>query len=119
MDKVFKDMEMLIGSSKFIGEGAEHVFNLPSYSIRYLGLIATASLLSPSSHNKESISLYTDYTTLLESNIEKYNEHKEKSKILLKDGFKGFFYSRFGRSGKLSTLFIHHQDIINVFQKNG
>ena len=91
MDKVFKDMEILIGSSKLIGEGAEHVFNLSGYSIRYLGLIATASLLSPSSHNKESISLYTDYTTFLESNIKKYNEHKEKSKILLKGWFQRIF----------------------------
>ena len=46
IDKVFRDMETVIGLSKLIQQDASHVFNSVN-SIWYLGLIAIAKLLSP------------------------------------------------------------------------
>ena len=71
-------------------------------------------MLSPT-YKKESISLYIDYIVFLKSKIEKCNDYKEKSKILLKDGFKGFVSNRFRSIGELSALFIYHHGMIDVF----
>ena len=100
LDKVFRDVETLIGVSNLIGKGAAHVFSSPKNSVWFLGLIAVAKLLSPS-HNTESISLYEEYTKYL-SGIDEDD---------LKNDFKGFISNRFGRLGELSaaiTKHIHH-----------
>ena len=90
LDKVFRDVETLIGVANLIGKGASHVFSSPKNSIWFLGLIAVAKLLSPS-HNTETISLYKDYTKYL-SRIEMESEETKK----LKNDFKGFISNRFG-----------------------
>ena len=82
MDTVLHDTETLIGKSNLISENAAHVFNSNKSSIWYLGLIAFAKLLSPS-HNKESVSLYTDYTKFL-------RDHDESTKEILNKGSKYF-----------------------------
>ena len=45
LDKVFKDIETVIGVSSLISPGASHCFNAPKNSAWYLGLIALAKLL--------------------------------------------------------------------------
>ena len=106
MDKVFKDTETLIGVSHLISESAAHVFNSNKSSIWFLGLIAFAKLLSPS-HNKESISLYTEYTKFL-------RDDPERTKEILK-GFKGFQGNRFGRIGEISSTIVKHDTIVKEF----
>ena len=106
MDKVFKDTETLIGTSQLISESAAHVFTAKSTSIWFLGLIAFAKLLSPS-HNKESISLYTDYKTFLKEDTECSKE--------IRKGFKGFQGNRFGRIGEISSTIVDHLAIIEAF----
>ena len=51
IDKLFRDTETLIGSSKPKPEGAVFVFSTPKNRIWYLGLIAVAKHLSPSDSN--------------------------------------------------------------------
>lgn len=114
IDKVFRDIEVQIGLSKLIESGAAHVFSNSSKSIWYLGLIAIAKLVSPS-HNKESISLYTDYIEFLKVNVKESNEYAEQSSALLKLQFKGFISNRFGRLGELSSLFLQHKAMLLVF----
>ena len=114
IDKVFRDIEVQIGLSKLIESGAAHVFSNSSKSIWYLGLIAIAKLVSPS-HNKESISLYTDYIEFLKVNVKESNEYAEQSCSLLKLQFKGFISNRFGRLGELSSLFSQHKATLLVF----
>ena len=114
LDKVFKDTETLIGVFKLISETAAHVFNAPKSSIWYLGLIAFAKLLSPS-HNKESISLYTDYTKFLRDDSQSSSDTSSLSKTLLKNGFKGFQSNRFGRIGQLSATTVEHAPLVRKF----
>ena len=95
IDKVFRDTETLIGVSKLIEQGASHVFSNNSKSIWYLGLIAIAKLLSPS-HNKESISLYSEYTEFLKRKSDKGDPEATK---LLKSQFKGFNLESIWSSG--------------------
>ena len=106
MDTMFKDTETLIGNSNLISENAAHVFSSNKSSIWLLGLIAFAKLLSPS-HNKESISLYTDYTKYLR------DDHSGTKEIL--NGFKGFQGNRFGRIGEISSTIMNHLPFINEF----
>ena len=108
IDKVFRDVETVIGSSNLITKGAGHVFNSPKNSVWYLGLLAIiAKLISPS-HNKESISLYTEYTNFLKRN-------PEGKKSFLKNKFKGFTSNRFGGLGELSAFFLTHKAEIDQF----
>ena len=106
IDKVFHDVEPLVGVSKVIGKGAAHVFSSPQNSVWFLGLIAVAKLLSPS-HNTESISLYKDYT--------KYLAGVEVEDSPLKNDFKGFISNRFGRLGELSAAVFKHIHHIRQF----
>ena len=73
-----------------------------------------AKLLSPF-HNKESISLNSEYTEFLKRKSD--NGDPEATK-LLKSQFKGFISNRFGRLGELSSLFILHKGMITSFLKN-
>ena len=105
-DKVFKDIETVVGVSSLISEGAAHCFNAPKNSVWYLGLIALAKLFSPS-HSKESISLYKDYSNFLKK--------EEFSTIDQLKGFKGFQSNRFGRIGEISNTMVKHKPIIDKF----
>ena len=107
LDKVFRDIETLIGVTNLIGRGAAHVFNSPKNSVWYLGLIAVTKLLSPS-HNTESISLHKAYCSFLD----KLTDDKGKK---LKNEFKGFTSNRFGRVGELSDSFQKHLVYIITF----
>ena len=103
IDKVFKDVEGIVGVANLVGRGAAHVFNSPKNSVWFLGLIALAKLLSPS-HSAESISLYTAYTKFLNDlNCD------------LKNDFKGFISNRFGRIGELSNVVQKHLPYIRQF----
>ena len=98
LDKVFRNVETVVGVANLVGSGASHVFGSPS--VWFLGLIAVAKLLSPS-HNSETISLYTEYTKYLQS-----------LDNALKNEFKGFISNRFGRIGELSHAI--QNDIVHI-----
>ena len=100
LDKVFKDVESIVGVSNLIGRGESHVFNSPKNSVLYLGLLAVAKILSPS-HSTESISLFTDYTKFL-------SKITDESGKAVRNEFKGFISNRFGRIGELSNLIQKH-----------
>ena len=103
IDKVFRDVEGIVGVANLVGRGAAHVFNSPKNSVWFLGLIALAKLLSPS-HSAESISLYREYTKFLNNlNCD------------LKNDFKGFISNRFGRIGELSNVVQKHLAYIRQF----
>ena len=114
LEKVFRDTEAVIGTPCLITEGAAHVFTSSSNSIWYLGLIALAKLVSPS-HNKDSISLYKDYTDFLKENVTLCNERKDVSAALLKNGLKGIISNRFGRLGYLSKAVVEHKEMLQMF----
>ena len=117
LDKVFKDMETVVGPSNLIAEGASHVFNGPTNSIWYLGLIALAKLLSPS-HNTESISLHKEYKDFLKKDSLSDSDTHVLSKHLVKNSFNGFVSNRFGRIGELSVAVVLHNKLIDKFFEN-
>ena len=63
----------------------------------------------------ESISLFKDYMNFLQKDAESESDTSKVSKVLLKNGFKGFSSNRFGRIGELSSMMKDHMDTVKRF----